>query len=229
MSAPPLTVLQVAGIRRDYEAGVPPAVIALEMGVTVRQAWAAVKGRIKGRPMPLEPRRPLCMDDEEWDGWQAGNRVQPMQGQAGSPCEDCLPGFALEMRAVSRCDGIPTGVVDEDPPLPAIVRRRHARNRPSKARSEANRRAWAEGRQSRERLAETNRSPAMREARVVAMRRRWADPAFRARHVRMMRDIWRDPEYRARQAQVVRPGRPRIHGPGCYRGRRCDCGARSVA
>lgn len=50
---------------------------------------------------------PLCMDAEELAGWRAQNdRSRHGNGiRARRPCEDCLLGFAAEMRALGRCNG----------------------------------------------------------------------------------------------------------------------------
>lgn len=113
----PLTVRDVARVREAHAAGHPLPVIAASLGITERQAAGAAAGQTRGLPVPAEPRRPACMDDDEWQGWQAGNRLQNYQHQANSPCDDCITGFALAMRAEGRCDGIPLGVEDADPPL----------------------------------------------------------------------------------------------------------------
>jgi hypothetical protein len=63
---------------------------------------------------------PLCMEPDEWADWQ---RLNPIRSNgfnamrdheaAASPCTDCPLGYAAEMRAVSRCNGQP-GAVEED-------------------------------------------------------------------------------------------------------------------
>jgi hypothetical protein len=49
--------------------------------------------------------KPDCMTPDELAGWEAANRLlyQPAQ----SPCQDCVPAFAVAMRAVGRCNGVP--------------------------------------------------------------------------------------------------------------------------
>jgi len=53
-------------------------------------------------------RRPACIDDDEWALWRAANEAPAaLTSWAESPCIDCLPGFAAEMRDAGRCDGTP--------------------------------------------------------------------------------------------------------------------------
>lgn len=63
---------------------------------------------------------PLCMDADELADYRAG-RIKA--------CSDCLPKFALEMRALRRCNGHPGGVEidpeDEEPETPARKEHRH--------------------------------------------------------------------------------------------------------
>ena len=48
------------------------------------------------------------MDDAEWELWREANALtQRGRAQLDSPCPDCLPAFATEMRALDRCDGEP--------------------------------------------------------------------------------------------------------------------------
>ena len=60
------------------------------------------------------------MTDDEWTLWQEGIAALSWpQLRLLSPCFDCLPAFAAEMRKVDRCDGRP-GLrerVDETPRL----------------------------------------------------------------------------------------------------------------
>ena len=61
-------------------------------------------------PAPRLPGWPPCMSKEEFDRWSETNRSTALQGrahQAVSPCEDCTPAFAEEMRRAGRCDGWP--------------------------------------------------------------------------------------------------------------------------
>ena len=52
--------------------------------------------------------KPACMDDAEYALWEAGNQMLTSASErAGRPCRDCPASFALEMRALSRCDGEP--------------------------------------------------------------------------------------------------------------------------
>lgn len=60
--------------------------------------------------------KPACMDDAEYAAWTVQNEsIYAQSHQAPSPCHDCVTAFALEMRAVDRCDGIPRGVEDDAP------------------------------------------------------------------------------------------------------------------
>ena len=53
-------------------------------------------------------RRPACMDDDEWALWRDANSASPLNhARLESPCVECLPAFAVEMRAEERCDGEP--------------------------------------------------------------------------------------------------------------------------
>lgn len=47
--------------------------------------------------------KPACMTPEEYAAWSQTNGQ--LRVKAGSPCFDCLPTFAAEMRAVDSCDG----------------------------------------------------------------------------------------------------------------------------
>ena len=63
-----------------------------------------------------------CMTPDEWAEWQEHNRVAGPK-RADAPCDDCLIGFAIEMRAEGRCVGIPAGAPEGDAPLPPRRRR----------------------------------------------------------------------------------------------------------
>ena len=57
------------------------------------------------------------MDDDEWALWRDANAASPLNhARLESPCVECLPAFAAEMRAEDRCDGEPGG-------LPVMVER----------------------------------------------------------------------------------------------------------
>lgn len=56
------------------------------------------------------PIRPACMDDDEYAGWTRLN----VASRTASPCDDCLAGFAADMRAIGRCDGTPLGYEDDE-------------------------------------------------------------------------------------------------------------------
>ena len=60
------------------------------------------------------------MDDEEFERWSFHNWM-PKDHKATSPCDDCLTGFALEMRQTDECDGTPRGYQgDWDPSVPML-------------------------------------------------------------------------------------------------------------
>lgn len=71
---------------------------------------------------PLTDWRPGCMADDEYAGWQEMNRqVTRLSDRAPRPCADCMLGYAVEMRSLSRCNGTPAGVeedTDMDQPAP---------------------------------------------------------------------------------------------------------------
>ena len=54
--------------------------------------------------------RPACMDAAEYAGWQAINSTITTRVNTQSPCADCIPDFAAEMRDTGECDGTP-GVI----------------------------------------------------------------------------------------------------------------------
>lgn len=115
----PLTVLEVEHVARLYREGVPLRDIATSMGISERSAWDAAKGRKSGVPLPphVYAVRPGCMLPDEFDSWQKANRTQPFASQVSSPCDDCMPAWALEVRSqpINLCDGHPAGVEDEEP------------------------------------------------------------------------------------------------------------------
>lgn len=58
--------------------------------------------------MTTEVWTPACMSADELATWQSG------RNWADRPCLDCLLGFAVEMRAVGRCNGTPGGVQEDE-------------------------------------------------------------------------------------------------------------------
>lgn len=52
-------------------------------------------------------RRPPCMDDMEWTRWDELNRLCRVTGAFASPCTDCMPDFAADMREQGLCDSRP--------------------------------------------------------------------------------------------------------------------------
>lgn len=119
------TVLEAERIRRLHASGVPVARIAQETGFRERRVYAVLQGATKGRPLTARERMeldreagwsPLCMDAAEWADWQARNPTAlDIYSAVARPCEDCLLGFAADMRAAGRCNGEPGGAaVDDD-------------------------------------------------------------------------------------------------------------------
>lgn len=71
-----------------------------------------------------------CMSASELAMWIDANERAGGYNRAGSPCDDCPAGHALEMRAVGLCDGHPGGVEDEEelpPPMLSDARREQLR------------------------------------------------------------------------------------------------------
>lgn len=82
-------------------------------------------GRADGKPEPTAPLVLLCMDPDELAEWHRRNETAAsyVGGRAATPCEDCLLAFALEMRAIKRCNGTPGAAADvedqDEPETPA--------------------------------------------------------------------------------------------------------------
>jgi len=73
--------------------------------------------------------KPKCMTDEDYRRWQLwNNRVVTMSEMAQSPCQDCMPDFAREMRAIDMCNGRPGGFAGTIAPhqIASIENRRKA-------------------------------------------------------------------------------------------------------
>lgn len=52
--------------------------------------------------------RPACMSEDEHAAWlDANESVMATRSKASSPCVDCTPAFAAEMRLIDSCDGEP--------------------------------------------------------------------------------------------------------------------------
>lgn len=51
---------------------------------------------------------PDCMDEAEYEAWRVANATLRAVGSAAAdrPCRDCTAGFAAEMTAVGRCNGV---------------------------------------------------------------------------------------------------------------------------
>jgi hypothetical protein len=60
---------------------------------------------------------PACMDADDLADWSAFNARIVGKGRSTSPCFDCLPSFADEMRPLGRCNGIPRGGDREETPM----------------------------------------------------------------------------------------------------------------
>jgi hypothetical protein len=61
------------------------------------------------------------METEDFIRWAEVNAL--VSRPAARPCDDCPLAFALEMRAIDRCNGVPRGVEidsDEDPDAPSF-------------------------------------------------------------------------------------------------------------
>lgn len=71
-----------------------------------REARRAYELRRRSRPVGWDP---ACMEPDELAGWQALNAQVAASVRAARPCEDCLPDFAAEMRALGCCNGAPGG------------------------------------------------------------------------------------------------------------------------
>jgi hypothetical protein len=57
------------------------------------------------------------MSDDEWSLWCVSDAERNAWQDGADPCDDCLAGFAVEMRAAGRCDGSPKGY-EADPTTP---------------------------------------------------------------------------------------------------------------
>lgn len=119
-----VTAPQAQEVRRLRAAGLRPREIAAGTGVGLRVVANILAGRTAGRPVSARERfeedgrtgrwAPSCMDAEEWADWRARNPTH-IPGTVARPCEDCLLGFAADMRALGRCNGTPGGAaVDEE-------------------------------------------------------------------------------------------------------------------
>lgn len=64
------------------------------------------------------------MEPTEWSLWtEANRRVGLGSGRISRPCEECPLAFALEMRAVGRCNGEPDGAPEDEEDEPMDVSR----------------------------------------------------------------------------------------------------------
>ena len=64
---------------------------------------------------------PACLDDDDLAGWSLFNQRITGPGRATSPCADCTPAFADEMRPLGRCNGTP-GATGQVMALPTPIR-----------------------------------------------------------------------------------------------------------
>lgn len=94
-----------------------PTVIVGGKAVTPRQSRRAPV--IQWRA-PSPDWTPLCMDADELAHWQNSNDCMPDYGglHAATPCTDCTLGYAAEMRAIGKCNGVPGGAEEDDEPEP---------------------------------------------------------------------------------------------------------------
>lgn len=83
----------------------------LEGRLSVRALRASRVAGNAARSTDLATWEPACMDPEEWADWQGFNHAAGLPMRAQRPCDDCPMGFALEMFAARRCNGIP-GIED---------------------------------------------------------------------------------------------------------------------
>lgn len=123
-----VTAPQAEEVRRMREGGMRPREVAEATGITLRTVADILAGRVAGRPVSARERfeedgrtgrwAPLCMDAAEWAEWRARNPIYLSEAVA-RPCEDCLLGFAADMRAEGRCNGTPGGAaeieIEEEP------------------------------------------------------------------------------------------------------------------
>ena len=109
-----------AEIRRLRASSIRPPEIASMVGVSVRTVQEVLAGKRDGRPLSARERfdedaatgwAPACMDAVEWAEWGARNPLAniPEADQVARPCEECPIGWAADMRAEGRCNGIPGG------------------------------------------------------------------------------------------------------------------------
>lgn len=97
----------------------PASVLAARHGLTTG-AIHRIRAEYQAPPLTRKQRfqievleggwRAACMDDEEWTDWVERNPQQLTDGAfAERPCRDCPASFATEMRALGRCNGMPSG------------------------------------------------------------------------------------------------------------------------
>lgn len=118
-----LTMDQVEEIRASKDT---LAQLAERFGAGITTIRLARSGWLEGTPSS-EPFIPLCMTPDELADWDKHNRTAAFaaHGAARTPCEDCLLGYALEMRAIGKCNGTPgaaADVEDDEPEEPAVRR-----------------------------------------------------------------------------------------------------------
>jgi len=124
---PLLTPELVADVQARHAAGQSVRKIAGTYGVSFKTIARYLTGEVKAREprapaaVPVEPFVPLCMEPDELADWNDHNRAAARHGKAPNPCHDCMPDFALEMRAEGRCNGHPRGVEpgEDEPEEPA--------------------------------------------------------------------------------------------------------------
>ena len=109
-----------------YGQGHVGADVARALGVTqdyVTKTWRKIRAA-EQQPATVKP--PQCHDDDDWARFVELN-VSFRYNRAKDPCDDCLTGFALEMRDEGKClawdgkkwnQGIPHGAEIDEPKPP---------------------------------------------------------------------------------------------------------------
>lgn len=118
-----VTAPQAEEVRLLRSGRLRPIEIAAVTGLSVRTVQAVLAGAITGRPLSARDQfeedartgwAPLCMNADEWAEWRRTNPLGLSNGAIARPCEDCLLGFAADMRAGDSCNGAPGGVHPEE-------------------------------------------------------------------------------------------------------------------
>ena len=96
-----ITPADVALMAELRHAGMNYSEIAAVTGFNPQSVRDYVNGI---RIAPPVIRQMACQTDDEWQLWKDAALTLI------SPCEECPLGFAADMRAIGRCDGVPAGV-----------------------------------------------------------------------------------------------------------------------